>query len=57
VRVAARAVEGKANAELVRFLAELFGVRRSAITIARGERSRDKTVHVAGIDAPPDLPR
>jgi uncharacterized protein (TIGR00251 family) len=53
VRVRARAVEGKANAELERFLAELFHVRRSAVTLVRGATSRDKTVRISGILAPP----
>lgn len=53
VRVAARPVEGQANAELVRYLAERLGVRRSAVSIVRGERAREKTVHVTGITAPP----
>jgi hypothetical protein len=53
VRVGARAVEGKANAELERFLADLFHVRRSAVALLRGERSRDKTVRIDGLVAPP----
>lgn len=53
VRLGAPAVEGKANVELRRFLAGLFGVRRSAVTLVRGQRSRDKVVHIAGIEAPP----
>jgi uncharacterized protein (TIGR00251 family) len=53
VRVGARAVEGKANAELERFLAELFHVRRSAVSLLRGTTSRDKTVRIDGIVAPP----
>ena len=53
IRLSAPAVEGKANAELRRFLAELFEVRRSAVTVVRGDRSRDKVVRIAGIDAPP----
>lgn len=53
VRIAAPAVEGKANAELQRFVAELFGVRRSAVDVVRGERGRTKTVHVAGVSSPP----
>ncbi len=54
VRVSARAVDGQANTELRRFLAELFGVRRSAVTLRRGERSRDKSVRISGVTAPPD---
>jgi uncharacterized protein (TIGR00251 family) len=53
VRVAAPAAEGRANAELERVVAKAFGVRRSAVGLVRGERSRDKTVLVAGIDVPP----
>jgi len=53
IRVAARAVEGKANHELCRFLASACDVRRSAVSITRGERSRDKTIRIAGIAAPP----
>jgi uncharacterized protein (TIGR00251 family) len=49
IRLAAPAVDGKANAELVRFLARAFGVARSAVMIVRGETSRQKTVR---IDAP-----
>lgn len=55
VRLAAPAVDGKANAELRRFLGELFGVRSSAVTVIRGERSREKSVHIAGVTDPPDL--
>lgn len=47
VRVAAPANEGKANAELLRFLARTLGVSRGSIELVRGERSRDKAVAVA----------
>ena len=55
IRIHAPAVEGKANAELVRFLAAWAGVRRSAVTIGRGEHAREKTVHLSGVTAPPAL--
>src|SRR5690606_3255610 len=48
VRLAAPANDGKANAELVRFLAERLGVPRRAVRITRGERSRSKAVEVTG---------
>jgi len=54
VRLAAPAVDGKANVELIRLLAELFGVRRSAVTILAGQRAREKTVAIQGVD---HLPR
>lgn len=46
VRVAGPAVDGKANAELVRFLAELLGLPSRAVSITRGHTSRTKVVHV-----------
>lgn len=51
VRVRAPAVEGKANTALCRFIAKELGVRRTAITVVRGERSRDKTLRIVGYDA------
>lgn len=51
IRVAGRAVEGQANAELVRFLATALGVPRRSVHLARGERSRSKVV---AVDAPLD---
>ena len=53
LRIHAPAVEGKANAELIRFLAAWTGLRGSAVTIVRGEHAREKTVHLRGLDAPP----
>jgi uncharacterized protein (TIGR00251 family) len=46
VRVSGPAVDGKANAELIRFLAEHLGLPRAAVTITRGHTSRTKVVHV-----------
>lgn len=46
VRLAAPPVEGKANAELLRFLADAFGVPLRNVTL-RGEASRAKQVRVA----------
>ena len=53
IRLRSRAVEGAANAELVSIVADLCDVRRYAVRIRRGQRSRLKTVVVNGIDAPP----
>lgn len=49
VKVKAPAVEGKANAELLRFLAECCGVRPGAVSLVRGETARLKTVRIEGI--------
>ena len=52
VRVAAPAIDGRANAALERYLAQRLGVPRSAVRVLAGERSRDKRVAVssAGVD-------
>lgn len=39
-------VEGKANKALVEILAEHFNVRRSKITILRGQKGREKLIEV-----------
>lgn len=49
IRLAAPPVDGAANAELVRFLAERLGVPRSAVTIVRGATARRKTVAIFGV--------
>lgn len=51
LRLRARPVEGEANAALVRFLAEALGVPKSAVVLARGDRSRLKRLEVDGLDA------
>ncbi|MEP6639610.1 MAG: DUF167 domain-containing protein [Chloroflexota bacterium] len=51
VRVMAPAVEGAANASLVRILAEELGVARRDIRIVAGGASRQKLVVVEGIEA------
>jgi uncharacterized protein len=54
VRLAAPPVDGKANAELLRFLAEVFGVPRRNVTLLRGETSRAKVVRIGRPTARPD---
>lgn len=49
VRIAAPPVDHAANEELVRFLAEQLGVRRSAIRITHGASGRRKVVTVDGV--------
>jgi uncharacterized protein (TIGR00251 family) len=46
LRLAAPPVEGKANAELIRFIAAAFGVPRRNVELIRGATSRAKTVRV-----------
>jgi uncharacterized protein len=54
VRVAAPPIEGRANAALIEFLAEAFGVPRRAVAIVRGESGRRKAVRIASPVARPD---
>ncbi len=49
VRLTAPPVEGKANEELVKFLAKKLDVRRGDIEILHGETGRHKLVRVRGI--------
>ena len=54
IRLAAPPVDGKANAELVRFLADAFDVPQRQVTIVRGETSRQKSVRIDAPAARPD---
>jgi uncharacterized protein (TIGR00251 family) len=49
VRVAAAPVDGAANAAVTAVVAGALGVRPAAVTIVRGQRSRDKVVRVEGL--------
>jgi uncharacterized protein (TIGR00251 family) len=49
--VAAPPVDGKANEECRRFLAELLRVPRGAVEILKGASSRTKIIRVQGIGA------
>ena len=46
VKIAAPAQDGKANKELVRFMAEFLGCAKSAISLMRGDSSRTKVLEV-----------
>jgi uncharacterized protein (TIGR00251 family) len=49
VRLHAPPVDGAANEELIRVIADVLGVSKRAVTIVGGARSRTKRVHVTGI--------
>ena len=57
VHLTAAPTDGKANDRLRRFLAAEFGTSRSAVTIERGEHSREKTVRVDAARRIPELLR
>jgi uncharacterized protein (TIGR00251 family) len=47
IRLAAPAVEGRANDALIAFLAASFGVPRRNVTLVRGGTGRRKTLRIA----------
>ncbi len=49
-KVSAPPVDGKANRALCKLIAKRAGIAPSKVSIARGERSRDKLVRVEGVD-------
>jgi len=49
VRVRAAPVDGRANQALCRLVAKRLGVAPSRVSVARGERSREKLLRVEGI--------
>lgn len=49
VRLAARAVDGKANEALIAFLAQHYGVPRRNVRIVSGLKSRQKRVEISGL--------
>lgn len=51
IRVAARPVDGAANEELIRFLAEQCGVPRANIHIRAGREARRKRLFIKGVSA------
>lgn len=48
IKVTAPPVEGRANAEVARVVAELLGVRASRVSVISGGHARDKVLHAAG---------
>ncbi len=49
LRLTSPPVDGAANSHVIEFFAKKLGVQKSKITIVSGEKSRHKTLRVAGI--------
>jgi len=49
-RVTAPAHEGRANKALCRLVAKRLGIAPSRVAIVRGARSREKLLHIDGMD-------
>lgn len=43
-------VEGQANTQVIAFLAKLFGVPKSSLTLESGSQNRSKRLTIAGIE-------
>ncbi len=50
VKIAAPPIEGKANKELIAYFSDILDVRKSAITIEKGQTSRNKLISIEGVD-------
>lgn len=49
VKIAATPVKGKANKELADFLGQALGVRKSSVSIVKGQTSRNKIIAIEGL--------
>ncbi len=49
VKLISPPIEGKANKELIEFLSEVFGIKRSEIKIIKGEKDKIKIISLPDI--------
>ena len=49
IKIHAPALEGRANDALCKFLADELGLQRRAVTLAHGNKSRQKLIRIAGL--------
>ncbi len=52
IKIKAAPVDGKANKEIIQWLAKKCGVPQSSVEIIRGHTSREKTVRMTGESGP-----
>ncbi|XP_051236867.1 UPF0235 protein C15orf40 homolog isoform X1 [Dicentrarchus labrax] len=57
VSIAAPPTDGEANAELVRYLAEVLELKKSHVSLDKGSRSRDKLIRVDSSLSPEEVLR
>jgi uncharacterized protein (TIGR00251 family) len=50
LRVAAPPIEGRANAQCIELVAEVFGVRKSQVELVAGDHSRQKRLRITGLE-------
>ena len=51
IKVAAPALEGKANEAVLEFVAEKLRIHRRDVTLVTGDKSRDKLIEIANLDS------
>ena len=51
IAIAAAPVEGEATRQCARYLAEIFAVAATAVTLLSGAQSRNKVFRIAGLEA------
>ena len=49
-KIASQPIEGKANAELIKYLSKILDIAKSNITIDKGQTSRIKKILIEGLD-------
>ena len=49
LKITAPPVEGQANAECIRFLSDILGIKKKQVRILGGHKSKKKTVAIEGI--------
>ncbi len=54
VRIAAPALEDRANDALVAFVAEALGTSKRGVVLGSGEKSRQKRLRISGATRPPE---
>ena len=54
IRLAAPPIEGRANAALCKFIAEIFGVTQRQVELKQGAQSRHKVVAISGSCVDPE---
>jgi uncharacterized protein (TIGR00251 family) len=57
VKIAAPALDGRANEALLEFIAETLGLPRREVRLINGEKSRDKLIEIEGLDEAEALTR
>lgn len=49
MKIAAPPVKGKANQELITFLSDILGIRKSNLTIEKGTTGKKKVISITGL--------